>query len=525
MSALPTDLETRLREQLAAERDVRVSELAALLREARRIADWRAAELPDELRAYLGLKEGEVALAVLEIISVWTRRGGEVELTAERLGGGRFAGVQSADARAAASGASVVLGEDAEPETITEQTIPGVMIGALVRDGARVVAPTAPVRVDRPQGDRPRGAAVIAPPAAASDDAKKQLADRFGKAFVVGTARAPDTAPRDWRLELGAVLSAFDHPADDDDAEIARITRAIAEADRWRPFPKEVQRDLVGLCATRLRRLQDERERNGIDELFSHLSAWSKREHPGFVNGLSRGHRPTRASWSEDAEAYITRLSVPSVEAPRPNVEKILRDIAGVMPDLDVPDAGIREAVQSQFRRLLRQALDAGASPRDPRLVKVCAARMVDLEGHEFRALRHHAREDAEAEADEAEDARPAAIPEDWKWWGRTRGKRAIMVGGDPREPNRLRLMEAFAFGELEWLPAEGRRNSLQAARDRVRAGKVDVVIILGSFVGHDADEVILPACREHSVDWVHIDRGYGIVRTKRAIERFLEPV
>lgn len=519
MSVLPTDLETRLRDQLAAERDVRAADLAALLLESRRIADWRAAEIPDDLRAYLAEKEGEIARAVLAVLADWTRRGGEVLLTSERLAVGRFTGIQSADARAAASGKSVLLGEDAEAETITEQTIPGVVIGALVRDGARAVSPTPPVRAGRP-----RGSAVIVAPPAASDDAKKLLADRFGKAVQAVVTRAADVPARDWRLELGTVLAAFDHPADDDDAEIGRITRAIVEADRWRAFPKDVQRDLVGLCASRLRRLQDERERNGIDELFSQLSAWSKREHPGFVNGLSRTHRPTRASWSEDAEAFITRLSVPSVDIARPNVERILRDIAAVIPDLDVPDAGIREAVLSQFRRLVRQALDAGASPRDPRLLRLCGPRLSDLDGHEFRALRHHAREDVEADADEADDARPASIPSGWGWWSHTRGKRAILVGGDPREPNRLRLAEAFAFAELEWLPAEGRRNSLQAARDRVRAGKVDLVMILASFVGHDADEVILPACREGNVDWVHIDKGYGIVRVKRAIERFLEP-
>ncbi|HNH49638.1 MAG TPA: hypothetical protein PKY30_21520, partial [Myxococcota bacterium] len=66
--------------------------------------------------------------------------------------------------------------------------------------------------------------------------------------------------------------------------------------------------------------------------------------------------------------------------------------------------------------------------------------------------------------------------------------------------------------------------NSLQTVRDRVRAGKVDLVIMLGAFVGHDADDVILPACRDRGVDWVHVDKGYGIVRIRHAIERFLDP-
>ena len=39
------------------------------------------------------------------------------------------------------------------------------------------------------------------------------------------------------------------------------------------------------------------------------LTAYSKREQPGFVVGLSRSHRPVRGAWNEDAAAWYERLS------------------------------------------------------------------------------------------------------------------------------------------------------------------------------------------------------------------------
>ena len=82
----------------------------------------------------------------------------------------------------------------------------------------------------------------------------------------------------------------------------------------------------------------------------------------------------------------------------------------------------------------------------------------------------------------------------------------------------RQRIQRVFQFSELEWYPAEFRRNPLQTVRERVKAGKVDFVIILGAFVGHDADEIVLAACKERGVDCVHVDKGYGVSRIRASI-------
>ncbi|HND28786.1 MAG TPA: hypothetical protein PLA94_02270, partial [Myxococcota bacterium] len=332
-----------------------------------------------------------------------------------------------------------------------------------------------------------------------------------------------------WPAELAVVLAQMPLGAEDE-VELDRCYRAIRDCDRWRVFPKDLQRALIGLMASRLRRLQDERGVNTlrIEESFSRLSAFSKREQPGYVIGLSRHHRPMRGSWDEDSESYWDRLAacLPEETTPevRPNLEKVLGELESLSAELSgAPGPEIAEAVASQLRRTLREALKGGLSSRDPRLVRVLAPHQELLDSPDFRSLRRAIRNAAEEEEHTGEETEPE-LPEDWRWWARTRGRSVVIVGGDPREPNRLRIKDAFRMAELDWESAEFKRNSLQTVRDRVRAGKVDLVIMLGAFVGHDADDVILPACRDRGVDWVHVDKGYGIVRIRHAIERFLDP-
>ncbi len=345
--------------------------------------------------------------------------------------------------------------------------------------------------------------------------------------FEAGGQDRNEGVSANWEEVLGKVVVDLGVPSDDADAELLVLFNVVREADRWRGLPREVQRTLVGLITARLRRAQDEMGMGGakLDDTFSMLSAWSKREQPGWVNGLSRGHGPTRGTWGADAEAYRGRLPASEAAAAvKENHERLLSVLGAFLPEFDTAPPEALDAVRAQFRALVRKSLDAGVRSADPRLLKLCLAHAELFDGVEFRGLRQALREDAEPAEGEDDDKAPP-LPPDWAWWGRTRYRRGVIVGGDPRELNRERIEKAFGFGELEWVGTEFKRNNLQTVRDRVRAGKIDIVIILGSFVGHDADEVILPAARECGVDWVHVDKGYGVVRVRRAMERFLDPL
>lgn len=465
-------------------------QLESLLAEAELVGNWLGQAPSAELRELLERRLQDLRRDTLERLLEWRRLGGKILFHSNEI----------------VSVSRAVV----EPR----------------RDEIRKEEPSREERRDRrPEESRPEPPVDAEP---VSDESVARLAEHFraGPAFR-------EIPPVDWRAELGSVLPSL-AIAHDDEAELERIYKGVRESDRWRLLPRDIQRALVGLMASRLRRLQDEHGTNSprIEESFSRLSAFSKREQPGYVIGLSRHHRPLRESWEDDAESYWDRLTAwlpePTVPvAVPPNQEKLLRELDAAAKELQAETPPeVRDAVETQFRRVVREALKIGISSRDSRLARICAPHVELLEGVEYRVLRRTIRELLlEDAAEKEEDAGVSSvIPEDWRWWGRTRGRRAVMVGGDPREPNRLRIKDAFQLAELDWEPAEFRRNSLIAVRDRVRAGKVDLVIILGSFVGHDADEVILPACRERGVDWVHVDHGYGLVRLCRAIERFLDP-
>ena len=243
------------------------------------------------------------------------------------------------------------------------------------------------------------------------------------------------------------------------------------------------------------------------------------------MSGLSRTHRPRRGTWEADADSFFERLyeMMPTPTEDPPNLQRKLEEVSGLVKELTEAPEEVRSAVAAQLRREVSALLGSGTSARHPRLVHIVAPAAEHFDSPDFRVLRRAIRDDQDAAGDDEPEGE-SPLPPDWAWWTRTRGKRAVMVGGSPRELNRARLEKTFGFAELDWMPAEFRRNSLQTVRDGVRNGGVDIVILLRSFVGHDADQVILPACREHDVGWVSVEQGYGVVRVKQGIERFLDP-
>lgn len=498
--------EGQLRGALRAAQDVRAEQLSSVLTRAGRIQRWLSQPIDSDLRAQLGDDRRRIADEVLELLVGWTDLGGTITLAEADLDATRAA--VSGSPRVAPTlevVAPQVSQIVAEPATTTVLAGPGQVVGV------------------RPRVSAALGAAIVSRPPVATGDSLKSLA----KHFEAGAQMRAEGISANWEELLAKIVGDLGAPGDDGEVEVTILQNVVREADRWRGLPREVQRTLVGLVTGRLRRAQDEIGVAGakLDDTFSMLSAWSKREQPGWVNGLSRGHGPTRGSWSADVEAYGARLPrAEAAPAVRESHERLLSAVAAFLPEFESAPEGAMDAVRAQFKAIVRKALEGGVRPADPRLVKLCQPHVALFEDREFKSLRKALREDAEP-ADLEDDEKAPPLPPDWAWWGRTRYRRGVLVGGDPRELNRERLERAFGFTELEWVGTEFKRNNLQTIRDRVRAGKLDIVIILGSFVGHDADEVILPAARECAVDWVHVDKGYGIVRVRRAIERFLDPL
>ncbi len=109
-----------------------------------------------------------------------------------------------------------------------------------------------------------------------------------------------------------------------------------------------------------------------------------------------------------------------------------------------------------------------------------------------------------------------------WPLHSLVRGRHVVLVGGDPREPNRKRLQELFELGSLDWPDVSGPRK-VDALVSRIRRRGIDIVVVLRGFIDHRQSEPILAAAKEAQVPWALAD-GYGATAIKAGLERFLAP-
>ena len=92
-----------------------------------------------------------------------------------------------------------------------------------------------------------------------------------------------------------------------------------------------------------------------------------------------------------------------------------------------------------------------------------------------------------------------------------TKGKRAVIIGGLPREQNRLVLIEFFEWAEFRWESCQGNEpRILDRIEQSIRSGGIDMVLELTSLVGHHVER-LKPVCEEVGIPFVRVARGYGI--------------
>ena len=162
----------------------------------------------------------------------------------------------------------------------------------------------------------------------------------------------------------------------------------------WSSFPKTAQRSLVGLVVARARHVQDEVSptifppdlSHDLDRIFSGMTAFSKREQPGFVFGLMRHHHPVGESWLSDARKWWQDLLHQLPEDIRPDPEGALSELQEMLEEEDPDD----EEIIDQALAVLEDGLDA----EDPRFVKLMTPYKHLLRQHtQFKRLRKAIRE------------------------------------------------------------------------------------------------------------------------------------
>ncbi len=485
-----TEIEQRIQDLLGAERDGATTTVQELLIRAHRLAAWQNSA-PDELQASITEQMDAVANELLDILLGWTSLGGRVEL-----------GV-----------ANTPLGTP-EPKVVSSLPSAG---GSFEAPEQRAAPPT---NADTQSSNDPDLDTEEQEPASIDQLHALQRHVEDG-----GTMDLPALAREDWQELLAEMLS-IGAPREDTDGELVSIQAIIDQRERWQGLPRRIQCLIIEWLTARLRHLQIRSARDWrVEQGFTVLTHYSRTEQPGFSYGLARSHDPRNDSWADDAAVHLDELRrlIPKDGLEPFNKDRLLATIQGLSQELDEAPDFAEAAVSSQLVRAFAEALNAGVNPRDTRLVNLAASWLELLEDARFRPLRRAVRED-QGSLDASLEKTYDAIPEDWDWWGRTQGRRAVMLGGSPREKNRARLEQEFRFSELVWDPAEHKRNVLQRLRSRIRSGGVDLVIVLRRFVGHDTDDVVVRSCKESGVDWVHVEHGYGVNQVQAAIERFLTP-
>ena len=124
------------------------------------------------------------------------------------------------------------------------------------------------------------------------------------------------------------------------------------------------------------------------------------------------------------------------------------------------------------------------------------------------------------SEEGSALDEFASLLEEDWPWWNDVRNRRAILVGGVPKEPSRLRMEQAFQFAELAWVDGDVRK--VNSVTERIQHGGLDLVLIVRAFISHKVAKKVQFACKNYKVPCVFIERGHGVVAVRYSIERYL---
>ncbi|MFO0952675.1 MAG: hypothetical protein U0835_16315 [Isosphaeraceae bacterium] len=267
--------------------------------------------------------------------------------------------------------------------------------------------------------------------------------------------------------------------------------------------------------------------------VFQTLKGLSKQYEPGYIDAFRLDFQVDWAAYITEAQAQLQQ-AVETVKAAREReaqrgelqargAEKqlqlretgraALNELKAFLAHTHLPDDGLED-----FLDLLRQAV-RGLGATDPDLLALVAPWREHIAGDDLRALRRNLDklrkdEDAAREGD-AQLSRYSDLV------AKTRGLRAMMVGGAVREDARKTLQNLFEFQKLDWEPFEDAKPaSLDSVEQRIRNHGVDLVFLLRSFIGHSVSDRLRPACQQAGIPCLIVDRGYGPAQVGEAVRR-----
>ena len=492
--------------------------LSRLLLDLRRLKGWLGLPLPSDLRGKLLDDQARAEHDLAELMVSWVSGGGMLELTMasddedtaivrsddEDVDGDHGQVNEPPGAPEPNPEPNPSTEVEPERELVRPSEAPASEAGVAGPDSAPALSALSALELpEQPTPPEP----VRAPPASAASLKMLLNIGRSTPLQVRPPSPVPDAAARLIALTATPSLDA--------------VRSAIDARAGWATLPRDIQVVVLELVAAWVRSYQNEGAVSDAPGLMSLLSGFSVQHQPGLAWGLARNHTPRNGSWRSDARMHFGALlnwATPAV--PGPNPQRSLAALQSALATFGEQEAaGVsEEAAGAPVRQAILTCYKSGLSGAAPELVRLLSESPGLLEGRDFKKLRQAIRKAEQVALDEAP---VTGLPPGWPFFVHTQGKRGLLVGGDPRLPQREKLHSTFGFAKLDWLGTEFKATGLQAARASIVAGGVDIVLALHRWCGHNVDRILQPACKSKGVLFIPVQRSYGVAGIKDAIERF----
>ena len=278
-----------------------------------------------------------------------------------------------------------------------------------------------------------------------------------------------------------------------------------------------------------------------LREIFPRLVGISKQYMPGYIEAFSR-------TFETDWDAYVAeaadqlrqateavrrdrdrdvdhrRRETPSASAPvsasspargereperssrpvRAFSSESLDHLRAVIAEHDLPNEG----AQAFLAALTEAMSDLG--PSDPRLLLMIRPYAELLASNEFRMLRRNLER---VDPDEALEKEALAYRERvTDLLEVTRGRRALLIGGDLREDRRRSIQIVFDFQVFDWVPFDrSRPGMLKSLEQRLTDGGFDLLFLHADSIGETLAESLAELAEEGGAVVLLTERGTSV--------------
>lgn len=355
-----------------------------------------------------------------------------------------------------------------------------------------------------------------------------RLQGRFasGAGFVDETPEVVQTSlPHAIASRLGAprrlsTASAWRH-------EVDLLLGEAQEQRGWQRATAAARHELVCYLVARARYLQDEARVQSppadsvaqLRQVFGALSGYQETRGLRFVNGLSRRQRPAAGTWWAEASVWWRKLAERAGIDPGPDTDHLLLAVQSALTAPIHPPAAVD---------CVERAIQGGLSSDDQALLALVEPHAhLFLQTGRLKTLRTVLK--VRARTDRGDDPAQGAVAPDepavevgHEVVAFTRGRRALLVGGDRTNAAVDQTLDALELAELR--RESGKRvRRVESMAEQVKAGTVDLVLFIRGFISHKVTELLLPACKAGDVEVVWVDDGYGAAAIVRALEGVVE--